>query len=462
MPRMRWAIAVLTILWGAMGISRAGDVVTWRNGGNALYPGATPPLEWSADKGVLWKTPMPAKSNASPLIVGDVIITQAEPDAVIGVDKASGKVLWTAANPIEDALSDEQKAQAELDKPKAAALRKELNPLEKRMRELRGAMRHDRQNRELRNEARELRTKIDDLKKRLRAVTMYAKPPTHDINGYSSTSPVSDGRFVYSVFGTGVVCCYDLQGNRKWVRRYESPSHVWGFSTSPVLVDGKVIVHIETLMALDASTGEAAWKANLPWSWGTSAIASVGGQSVAVTPKGDFVRISDGKALAGKTFKMPWGSPVVVDGTIYAIDEDGCWALEVPKTMAENLSPKVLWRKPPPVKDRYYATTLVHEGLLYNIAGNSKKTLAVLDAKTGDTVYSQQLDLADRRQYATISCAGGHLFMHSEGGDSVVFKPGRAYEVVARNPLEEFRSTPTFQGARMYVRTNKHLYCFGK
>ena len=45
---------------------------------------------------------------------------------------------------------------------------------------------------------------------------------------------------------------------------------------------------------------------------------------------------------------------------------------------------------------------------------------------------------------------------------TIVLEPGREYKEIARNTLETFRSTPVFEGRRMYVRTLKHLWCIGK
>ena len=48
-------------------------------------------------------------------------------------------------------------------------------------------------------------------------------------------------------------------------------------------------------------------------------------------------------------------------------------------------------------------------------------------------------------------------------GSIVVVKPGRTYEQVARNTVEKsLRSTPIFEGTRVYVRAPEHLYCFGE
>jgi hypothetical protein len=50
----------------------------------------------------------------------------------------------------------------------------------------------------------------------------------------------------------------------------------------------------------------------------------------------------------------------------------------------------------------------------------------------------------------------------STKGATVVLEPGREYREVARNQLEGYGSCPVFSGQRMYLRTNKHLYCIGK
>lgn len=50
----------------------------------------------------------------------------------------------------------------------------------------------------------------------------------------------------------------------------------------------------------------------------------------------------------------------------------------------------------------------------------------------------------------------------SDTGKTIVFKPGALPEEVATNEIEGFRSTPVFEGTRMYVRGLEHLYCIGR
>ena len=49
------------------------------------------------------------------------------------------------------------------------------------------------------------------------AAEKYTPGPAPDI-GFSGFTPSSDGKFLYAWFGDGVAACYDLEGNRRWIR----------------------------------------------------------------------------------------------------------------------------------------------------------------------------------------------------------------------------------------------------
>ena len=76
------------------------------------------------------------------------------------------------------------------------------------------------------------------LQEGMQANSTYRRAGTNDVNGYSSPTPATDGRNVYVLFGTGVAACYDLEGNRKWARVVEKPTHGYGHSASPLLIGG--------------------------------------------------------------------------------------------------------------------------------------------------------------------------------------------------------------------------------
>ena len=85
----------------------------------------------------------------------------------------------------------------------------------------------------------------------------------------------------------------------------------------------------------------------------------------------------------------------------------------------------------------------------------------MLDAATGKRVYEERLNL-NGATYPSISLAGNRIYVSSDSGATVVLQPGREYKELARNKLEPFRSSLVFEGKRVYIRTEKHLYCIGE
>jgi outer membrane protein assembly factor BamB len=69
----------------------------FRNDGHGISSEKNAPLKWSATENVRWRTALPDKGNASPIVWGDkVFITQAvgPKRTVMCFDRASGKLLW--------------------------------------------------------------------------------------------------------------------------------------------------------------------------------------------------------------------------------------------------------------------------------------------------------------------------------------------------------------------------------
>ena len=283
-------------------------------------------------------------------------------------------------------------------------------------------------------------------------------PAAHDVNGRSSATPVTDGSHVYALFGTGLAACYDVEGNLVWRELIETPNHpkAWGHSASPVLADGKIIVHIRDLVGLDAATGAEAWRAKVPAKWGTSIATSLGGETVLITPAGSIVRASDGEILQSGLADLTYCTPVVHEGTAYFI-QNGGKAIGLPAT-ADGEYP-VKWTVEIR-QDRYYTSPVVHDGLIYTMTRNNN--FSVIDAATGDVVYERTLSLGPGDAYPSIAMAGGYLYASNSNGKTVVFKPGREYAEVASCELERFQCSPVFAGKRMYVRTWENMYCIGE
>ena len=100
-----------------------------------------------------------------------------------------------------------------------------------------------------------------------------------------------DGALLVAIFGSEGLFCFDMEGNLVWNKDlgpmdsgyYAVPSEQWGFASSPVIQEGKVIVlcDVQTnsfLAAFDLATGKALWRtarADVP-TWGTPTVAQAG------------------------------------------------------------------------------------------------------------------------------------------------------------------------------------------
>lgn len=448
---MRVRLVLLALVACAAVAAAAEPVVAgWRSEGYNLYPEAKPATKWSSKENVIWAAKTPEWSNATPLLVGDRIFITAEKDLLICVSAADGTIFWQKGTDFTDTVAPEL-----VEKYRAAeAVLGQIEQCRRQLERKPG-------DRALLRSAGELYLKLadnPDSEKVLPLIKEGEPPQTHGTNGYTSASPVSDGRRVYVLFGTGIAAAFDPDGTRKWVQVVAKPRHAWGHSASPVLVDGKLILHThDVVTALDPETGKQLWTARSPQAWGTPCAVRLGADAAIVTAGGDLIRTSDGRVIAPKIVTLPWSSAVFSNGIVYVADEKGARALKMPEKAEDSVKCDTVWEQKIQA-DRYYATPLLHDGLLYAV--NQKGHLTVLEAAGGAKVYEKDLGLG-ATVYPSPVLAGPYVLASSERGNTVVFKAGREFVEVARNDLEGFRSTPIFAGDRMIVRGLRTLYCIG-
>lgn len=374
----------------------------WRGDGTGRFPRATPVVEWSAQTNVVWKTALPTWSNASPILVGERIFVCAEPASLLCLNKADGKILWQRACPYDSVAPASPGA----------------------------------------------------------STRPWKDPPCSEQTGYTTPTPVSDGRRVYVLFGTGVAACYDLSGERVWGRLVERPTHTYGHSSSPVLAGDKLLLQIAgNLWALRASDGEGLWKTPSPPVFGTLIVVEVGGRPVAVTPLGDFIRVDDGVKIVSKAGNLQYGTPVLHKGMVF-FPQNNAWGVPLPAAAQPAAADATRLFLAGGRKERFYASSLVDEGLLYMV--NQSSQLAIVDLAGGPALVDRKLDLGGGTTYPSITLGGRHVFVSSDTGVTIVLEPGREGRQVARNTLEPFRSSPVFEGSRMYIRALRHMYCIGK
>lgn len=430
----------------------------WRNDGTGSFPAATVPLQWSEEKNVIWKTPLSRWGNASPILVDDRIFICAEPTTLICLRADNGEILWQKTNHYFETLSPGDAAKAKGRVKQADSLKKQLKTLEEKLAELKKLTEAKPQDTALAKRIEKQNEQIKSHKAKIKGVAAYRLPKAHGTNGYSSPTPTFDGKYVYVLFGTGTAACYDMQGNRKWVKFVNAPSDGWGHSASPLLVGDKLVVHIgKKVSALDRQTGQIIWTAESKPKWGSPVAVQLDDGPVVITPSGTVLRASDGQILASKIANLEYATPVFRQGILYFIEHGGK-ALRMPSKAGESFNAEVLWETKPK-KDRYYASPIVYDGLIYAVTRAS--VFSAIDAKTGQVIYEEKLDLGAGTTYPSIILAGDHILVSSDNGTTIIVQPDREFRQIGKNKIGGFRSTPIIKGKHMYVRGLNHFYCIG-
>ena len=454
----------LALLLAAVGISAAPpETVGWRTDGTGAYPQAKPPRIWAADQNVVWKTKLPGWSNATPVIVGDKLLVCSEPATLVCVNLADGRILWQKENAYQDVvLPAPLQQRREAEEKLADVLLGQIRAADMEAAAVGKKLQADPADKEaLQKKLAELKTQTDGWKLGLKEYPLAGKfrqPAKDGTGGFSSPTPTTDGKHVYVIFGNGLAACFDLEGNRRWIQNVEHSTAPYGHGSSPLLVGDKLLVHFADLVALDVKDGAEAWRAKLPPNHGTPIAARIGAVDVAVHPNGTLIRAADGVVLADKLGSAGPNSPLLHEGVVYFIRNDAR-AVKMPTDPAA-VKAEPLWKAKLTGGGYWFASPVIHEGLIYGL--NALGILSVVEAGTGNLVYEKRLPFGRGQCYPSVALAGGLVFISSDEGVTLVLEPGREYKEIARNTLEPFRSTPVFQGKRMYVRAREHLYCIGE
>ncbi len=449
------------------------------------------------NKNMRWIRPLPF-SSSSPIVLGDKVFVTIDPHYLVCLDRHDGKFLWMRPNGYyESASEDEKNAHPEF---------AEMAPLARRLDELIELLYFNSKPAPLGKELADLKKEIAEVQGKLKVLALKVDPvrykaTTEQDGGYSGATPCSDGKFVYVWMATGVTACYDLSGNRKWIRVDNAGWYHHGYGCSPLLADGKLIVYMQHILGIDCATGHLDWtfKRDLKngLQYNSPAIGKIGATSVVVANWGNAVlRVSDGKVLFEGPYSldMTAPTPVMADGIAYLLPHAAPMKrLQFPSDVsgdsisATNLSPIEMnpMQFAPFHMGRhcYTATPLILNGLMYclDIEGD----LTVIDTQAGKVVYQKRLDLDVLFMHLTyilmggdhvsITAAGKYIYIFGNTGTAIVLEPGREYKEVARNYMkhltlindwntryESFCVVPVFDGSEMFLRGEENLYCISE
>lgn len=110
----------------------------------------------------------------------------------------------------------------------------------------------------------------------------------------------------------------------------------------------------------------------------------------------------------------------------------------------------------------YVPSPIIADGVLYFLKSNSG-IVSAFDAKTGKPHYqNQRLDGVPNVCSSPVAARGRVYFTGREGA-TIVLKTGPAYEVLAKNVLDEdFDASPALVDTDIFMRGSRYLYAIAQ
>lgn len=411
--------AVLTVLsCGAAALAE--DWPGWRGPrGDGTSQERGLPVKWSAAENVAWKVELPGSGHGSPVVHGDrIYLISAE------IEEASDKA------PDQEVR---KRSLLALDRATGRTLWEvsvDRTPLERK----------------------------------------------HKLNSWASSTPVTDGRLIYTSFLSGkdmLIAAYDRDGKEVWIARPGIFSSVHGYCSSPVLFENLIIINGDHdgdayLVALESATGKTVWKTpreNRTRSYCTPIIRDIDGRTQMMLSGSKSVASFDPRTgqrqwvLDGPTEQFV-ASLVYHEGLLFltggfpdkhimAIDPRG----------AGNITgtDRIRWHH-----ERngvsYVPSPVAANGCFFIVSDNGIATC--FDARSGKVEWQERLNGGHS---ASLVAGDGHIYFLNDDGRTRVVKADRQFEVVSENEIGEhaYASMAVSQG-QLILRGVDHLFCIGR
>ena len=406
---------------------------TW----NGVAPHADPPITWSETENLRWKTPLEGAGWGSPVVWGDRIFLL----TAIPLDKKM---------PIPDVIP------AGIEKMK--------------------------QHRDAIGSWKAQRFAIVCLNritgKLLWSRTIQEAMPHqghHRKAGFASESPVTDGQHIYAYFGSFGLHCYDHEGRFVWKKEFEAQPIKYGVGegSSPALFGNTLVIPVDTegqsyVVAIDKRTGEEIWKQDRDEesNWSTPSIFTHAGRRQVVL-NGEKVRSYDlatGELLweCGEQSVGAIPMPAVGHGLVFAASgfrKDTLDAIALGQRGDLTGGEHVVWsltRGAP-----YVPCPMLWGDELYLLEDQS--FFSCLGAVDGEQHYLKERLPGILNFTSSPVGAADRIYLLSDAGRTVVLQRGKEVKVLAINEVDEkFHASPAIVGDAIYLRGEKHLFCFAK
>jgi outer membrane protein assembly factor BamB len=301
---------------------------------------------------------------------------------------------------------------------------------------------------------------------------------------HCNSTPATDGKNIVAIFGSEGLFCFDMKGDLRWKKDlgpmdagfFMVKSAQWGFASSPVIHDGKVIVQCDVqtnsfIASYDIVDGREIWKTprtDVP-TWSTPTVTKVGNATHILVNGWHHTGAYD-FATGKEIWKMDGGgdiptpTPIVGDGLAYFTSAHGklrpMSAIRLdakgditPTTFGET-NAAIAWVHPR--QGAYMQTPILVGEYLFSCTDNG--VLTCFDARDGKIQYSERLATGNQGFTTSPVSDGKNLFFSSETGNVLVVPAGPKFSITATNSLAETcMATPAISDNALFFRTRDHL-----
>jgi outer membrane protein assembly factor BamB len=401
---------------------------------NGISASTDAPAEWGENKNLKWKTEIPGRGHATPIIWEDQIILL----SAIQTDET------VTSDTIDDGSSNSW-----------------MNPITTDHIHRFVVISVDR------------KTGKILWKKTLREELPHSR--THSLGSWASNSPVTDGKHIYAYFGSHGLYCLNMKGELIWKKDLGKMTKRMSFGegSSPILYKDKLIVLRDhegqsQLHILNKKNGKEirVIDRNEATTWVSPFIYEYEGKAQLIISATDKILSYD-----PETFDILWEAsgltrnvipmPVTYKNIVFLMSGfrgNALLAVDISKASGNiNDTESILWTydKNTP----YTPSPLVIDDKLYFLRVN-KGFLSCLDAKSGKEYYSIQKTEGINNVFASLVSVNDHIYVTGADGTFVVVKAGATFEIVATNKLEDgFHASPVILDNEIFLRGFKHLYC---
>jgi outer membrane protein assembly factor BamB len=279
-----------------------------------------------------------------------------------------------------------------------------------------------------------------------------------------------------------------MEGHERWHKDlgqlrggpYDAPSMQWGFASSPVLYEGKVIVQCDTLSeqflaVFDAKEGRELWRTPRKEvsTWSTPLITTTDGRTQII--------VNGWKHIGGYDFKtgralwwlneggdVPVASPIPAGDRVIltsghgrfrpmrAVRLDATGDITPPDINTTNQA--VVWCHPR--KGNYLQTPIVVGELLWGCSNDG--IVICFDVESGKLHYEERIGGGRVGFTASPVAAKDCVYFTSEQGDVFVIPKEPQFSVLATNHLAGIcLATPAISEGALFFRTTEKLIAIG-